>query len=115
MNEDLLTVAVIRPVVVDQFGNDIHSEISLDRELEFFHPIQVSTSDIEQSSGTQLNQKFRYLIAKCGRADQTRPRAGNRFWIAPDVMPIGVPENLLHEPFSHHSNESSFKLVSGCK
>jgi len=50
-----------------QFRNDVYPEISLDREVAFFHPIEVPASGVQQESCAQFSQEIRKLIAKRSR------------------------------------------------
>jgi hypothetical protein len=64
VNEESSGSFVISLVFGYQFGNDVHSKISLDRELHLFHPVKVPASGVQQGSCTQFNQEIRELISK---------------------------------------------------
>src|SRR5712691_3635436 len=47
MAEHIFAVTVFLCVVNDQLRHNIHPEIPYDRELQFFHPMEIATSGIE--------------------------------------------------------------------
>jgi hypothetical protein len=67
VNEESPGSFVISLVFGYQFGNDVHSKISLDRKLHLFHPVKVPASGVQQGSCTQFNQEIRELITKRSR------------------------------------------------
>ena len=83
-------IRILASEFADNLLYDIDADVGLQIQFDFFQPMEIPTSRVQQSAHAELLQESRDLIAKGRCADDSRTGSGYRFAVAPGSAAVDV-------------------------